>query len=541
MDSAEPDCELVRCYAREGSEPAFRALVNRHINLVFATALRQVGDAGLAEEITQNAFIALARKAPHLAGHETVAGWLHRTAVLEAKACIRAQLRRQRREVTAAEITELRSNGASPLEELIPLLDEGLLGLRETERLALMLRFLEGRSLREVGTALGVAEDAARKRVDRALDRLSEFFRARGFAVPASGGSALLSQAAVHAAPVGLATTSASAGLAAGAGGGGLAALVTPLMALTKTQTAVLCALLAAVPLGWQWRAQSETDRNHDGLAAQLAAGRRQLAALESETEGLRRQLQAEQAETLNTLARVNALAAQRTAAKPAPRHQWDDASAVVRIPKELLRQLPFEGLANKRGELSPQIIEALQLSPAEVAAVRNAIGRFLTGVQALEAGVVERVEPMPGDLGGRSSEEVRVFALPDTREGVAELRETLFAELAGMLSEDRLELFKRSLRNWMPLDDGNYGLSSGAAVFVHQRRLRFFNQESQPPDAPVLGWGVSIPGSGSLTASMEVDDLPSYLRAHLADWIEAARKAQTEAKARTAVPGETP
>jgi hypothetical protein len=312
-------------------------------------------------------------------------------------------------------------------------------------------------------------------------------------------------------------------------------------MALTKTQTAVLCALLAAVPLGWQWRAQSETDRNHDGLAAQLAAGRRQLAALESETEGLRRQLQAEQAETLNTLARVNALAAQRTAAKPAPRHQWDDASAVVRIPKELLRQLPFEGLANKRGELSPQIIEALQLSPAEVAAVRNAIGRFLTGVQALEAGVVERVEPMPGDLGGRSSEEVRVFALPDTREGVAELRETLFAELAGMLSEDRLELFKRSLRNWMPLDDGNYGLSSGAAVFVHQRRLRFFNQESQPPDAPVLGWGVSIPGSGSLTASMEVDDLPSYLRAHLADWIEAARKAQTEAKARTAVPGETP
>ena len=79
------DCELVTAYATRGSENAFRALVTRHVHLVYATALRQVGDAALAEEITQNVFIALARKAPRLAGVQTLAGWLHRTAILEAK------------------------------------------------------------------------------------------------------------------------------------------------------------------------------------------------------------------------------------------------------------------------------------------------------------------------------------------------------------------------------------------------------------------------------------------------------------------------
>ena len=97
-----PDRDLVRSYASEGSETAFRALVGRHVDLVFATALRQVGDTGLAEEITQNVFVHLARKAPALAGHETIAGWLHRSAILESKARFRAEMRRRRREEIAA-------------------------------------------------------------------------------------------------------------------------------------------------------------------------------------------------------------------------------------------------------------------------------------------------------------------------------------------------------------------------------------------------------------------------------------------------------
>src|SRR5207244_8372808 len=124
MTAASPDRELVTAYAARGSETAFRALVTRHVHLVYATAFRQVGDAGLAEEITQNVFIALARKAPRLAGLETLAGWLHRTAILEAKARIRSELRRDRREEMAAEIAALEREGTSPLDTLVPLLDD---------------------------------------------------------------------------------------------------------------------------------------------------------------------------------------------------------------------------------------------------------------------------------------------------------------------------------------------------------------------------------------------------------------------------------
>src|ERR1051326_1933822 len=104
MTDAASDRELVGAFAKEGSETAFRGLVARHVDLVFATALRQVGDAGIAEEVTQNVFIALARKAPRLGGIETLAGWLHRTTILEAKSRIRAELRRRRRDEAAAEL-----------------------------------------------------------------------------------------------------------------------------------------------------------------------------------------------------------------------------------------------------------------------------------------------------------------------------------------------------------------------------------------------------------------------------------------------------
>src|SRR2546422_3613252 len=240
------DCELVTAYAARGSENAFRALVTRHVNLVYATALRQVGDAALAEEITQNVFIALARKAPRLAGVQTLAGWLHRTAILEAKARIRSELRRDRREEMAAEAAALEREGTSPLEALVPLLDEGLLNLRAGDRLALVLRFLEERSLRDVGLALGVDEDAARKRVSRALDRLAGFFRRRGFTVAAGAGSAALLASTAKAAPAGLTASAANAGLAAGGATTGFNLVLVKLMALTTTPTTVLCAIVAA-------------------------------------------------------------------------------------------------------------------------------------------------------------------------------------------------------------------------------------------------------------------------------------------------------
>ena len=283
MTPAPLDCELVTDYAARGSEAAFRALVTRHVNLVYATALRQVGDAGIAEEITQNVFIALARKAPRLSGIQTLAGWLHRTAILEAKTRIRAELRRGRRQEVAAEIAALQREGTSTLDALVPLLDDGLLNLRDGDRLALVMRFLEERSLRDVGAALGVDEDAARKRVSRALDRLAGFFRRRGFAVPAGMGAATLLANSATAVPAGLAASATNAGLAAGGAASGLNLALLKLMALTKTETVLICAIVVAAPLTWQWQSSARAARQQLDLNAQINANHRDAIRLEAQ------------------------------------------------------------------------------------------------------------------------------------------------------------------------------------------------------------------------------------------------------------------
>jgi RNA polymerase sigma factor (sigma-70 family) len=250
MTAMSPDSDLVGAYVTERSEIAFRALVARHANLVYATALRQVGDRGLAEEITQNVFIALGKNAPRLGGMQTLAGWLHRATILEAKARIRSELRRRTREETAAVLASLEREGESSLDPMIPLVDEALLHLCETDRLALVLRFFENHSLREVGAVLGTDEDAARKRVSRALDRLSEFFRQRGFAVPAGVGMAgLLSSNATAAPAAHLISATTTAALAAGGTAGGFNLFLFHFMNASKTKTLIVTALLASVPL----------------------------------------------------------------------------------------------------------------------------------------------------------------------------------------------------------------------------------------------------------------------------------------------------
>src|SRR5207253_2861640 len=201
------------------------------------------------------------------------------------------ELRRKRREETAVEISPLQSEGASPLEALVPLLDEGLLNLRDGDRLALVLRFLEERSLRDVGAALGVDEDAARKRVSRALDRLAGFFRRSGFAVPAGAGCAALLASTAKAAPAGLAASAANAGLAAGGASTGFNLALFKLMALTKTQTAVLCAIVAATPLAWQWHVNARVTRHLDEVTSQNKSASRSATELEGQLQRARETL----------------------------------------------------------------------------------------------------------------------------------------------------------------------------------------------------------------------------------------------------------
>jgi len=238
---SEPDNTLIAEFSARRSEAAFAALVRQHINLVFATAVRQVGDAGAAEEITQNVFVALAQSAEKLGSHPTIAGWLHQTALNKSREWLRGELRRRKREQIAVHLDSIRAEGDSVWAQMVPLLDEALLELREPDRQAVILHYLEGQNFQMVGSALGIREDAARKRVQRCLEQLTDYFRRQGFATPALSGAPWFALSA-HAAPAGLAATVTHAGLAAGSTASTLTLLkgALKLMVCSKTKIAIV-------------------------------------------------------------------------------------------------------------------------------------------------------------------------------------------------------------------------------------------------------------------------------------------------------------
>src|SRR5438094_3514761 len=136
MNERQADFELLRGFVRRADQEAFAAVLRRHFDLVYATALRKVEDTGAAEEIAQNVFSALARKAWQFAPDDSLPAWLHKTALLESKSWLRGELRRRRREQTAAELgTTMKTPEDQPaFKALVPMLDEALLSLREKDR-----------------------------------------------------------------------------------------------------------------------------------------------------------------------------------------------------------------------------------------------------------------------------------------------------------------------------------------------------------------------------------------------------------------------
>jgi RNA polymerase sigma factor (sigma-70 family) len=199
------DMTLVREFAASQSEPAFAALVERHIGLVHSAALRQVGDAHLAEEITQAVFIILARKAASLGTKTILSAWLYRTTRYAAADSLKARRRRQFREQEAHMQSTLNQPDAYAWAQLAPLLDDALSELGETDRTALVLRYFENKTAREIAEALRMEEGAAQKRVARALEKLRALFVKRGVTLTATVIAGAVASNSVQAAPVGLA------------------------------------------------------------------------------------------------------------------------------------------------------------------------------------------------------------------------------------------------------------------------------------------------------------------------------------------------
>ena len=206
------DLALLREYARNHSEVAFASLVERHVNLVYSVAIRQMRDPHLAEEITQAVFIILARKADKISPRVVLPGWLCRTARYAGANALTIQRRRQQREQEAHMQSTLTGGGDTSShpshdetwQHIAPLLNGAMEGLGRKDHDALVLRFFENKNFEEVGAALGASEDNARMRVNRALEKLRKFFTKRGIDSTAATIAETISANSIQAAPVAL-------------------------------------------------------------------------------------------------------------------------------------------------------------------------------------------------------------------------------------------------------------------------------------------------------------------------------------------------
>jgi RNA polymerase sigma factor (sigma-70 family) len=240
---------LLEDYVTNGSEQAFRELVARYVDLVYSTAVRLVnGDAHRAEDVAQTVFADLARLAGTLSKDVMLGGWLHRRTWHVATTLMRNERRRQHRERQAVEMNTLQNCAETGFEQIAPILDEAINHLGARDRMAVILRFFEHRDFRTVGEALGSNEDAAQKRISRAVEKLRSYFVRRGIVASSTVIASVISANAVQAAPAGLAHSLAAASLAeaAGAGSFSLVSTLTKTMLMKKTIVIVLSAIVIA-------------------------------------------------------------------------------------------------------------------------------------------------------------------------------------------------------------------------------------------------------------------------------------------------------
>jgi len=246
------DAQLLRDYLEDRSEAAFSELVRRHVDFVYGAALRMTRSAQRAEDVTQSVFIDLGRKAQALAGRQNLAGWLYISARYASIQLIRQESRRDRREREAGLRLEPSGNATTSIDwsQLAPVLDGVLSQLAPRDRDAILLRFFKNASFAEIGSSLQLSENAARMRVDRALDKARRLlFKSGIVSTCAALELALASQPAV-AAPAALVSTLPGAAMAAAATGVALTAAATGFWALMNATKLTLAAIALATVIG---------------------------------------------------------------------------------------------------------------------------------------------------------------------------------------------------------------------------------------------------------------------------------------------------
>ncbi len=271
-----PDPELLRAFVEKGDETAFRELVDRRLDFVYAAALRQVaGDTHRAKDITQDVFIKLARAASTLSHHPALLGWLYTTTRFAAVDVIRSEQRRKVREGEHAAMQHHEGIGEMDWDCLQPVLDEALSELNDADREAVLARYFDHQTFGQIAHTSGVSENAAQKRVERALDKLHAALARRRITSTSAALGVVLANQVGTAAPAGLAAIITKAAVAeplaaAVMTGWGLFTFMSTAKTLTVT------GVFAVIGIGTGYLSTKAADR----AEAALAFSARQEAAL---------------------------------------------------------------------------------------------------------------------------------------------------------------------------------------------------------------------------------------------------------------------
>lgn len=487
MNGRRSDFELLNAFVRSGDQGTFAEVVRRHLDLVYATALRKVMNTGAAEEVAQNVFSALAGKAWRFAPDDSLAPWLYKTTLLEAKEWLRAELRRRRREQTAAELgtTMKTPDEQNTFRALLPLLDEALLSLREKDRTALLLRFYESQSLRNVGAALGVNEDTAQKRVSSALEKISRFFQRRGYK------SATLAAAAALLERTSASASAASAGLVVNAAlknapaFSGAAAVLARFAGLTKLQTAAICTAMAVGPIAWQWNLfqrergrAAQTEAQSTSTETELGSVRAEIQRLRNtsaELEQARTDLEIAAARQTETQEKFEAWKKQLRERLLAADFRWSDDCPFVRIPKSVLPELNVHPLVSRPGVISQAASELFGLTPEEHEQLESALQQHLAVMDKLVESHVYETNQSQCLRVPDSALESKIFVVPALGSEARALGNELEATFKNTLGVERWNRIQPywdrtgtdTLRQTLNLDAGS--TAQEVAVWISQ------------------------------------------------------------------------
>lgn len=443
------DRQLLHDYTAQGDEAAFREIVSRYTDLVYSAVLRQVASPHVAADLTQNVFVDLARKAKALGTDKpainSLAGWLHRATRYLALNHLRDAHRRNTNERQAMEQLLTNSESSVDWEQIRPTLDEALDSLDGDDREALLLRYFKNKDLRAVGQQLGVSDDAAQKRVSRAVEHLREFFTKRGVTVGTGGLVVALSANAVQAAPVGLALTISTTAILAGTTvtTTATATAIKAVAMTTLTKTLITTVIVGAVGMAFYEARQASILREQLNLQA---AATRSGASNDSDLQGLQDKidlLATQNAEMSNNLVHLRAdkdrFESEREQAKHSAAVFKELADQASAKDKNATNDYPTARHVmagwGKLGRLSIQLSkEDEKLSPeeksAKEAARENAVGELTTLMTAMKQ--LGMIKPSGKDSSAEDpSDDVTCLLY-----GALNLSEQQFGDIHGLLQK---------------------------------------------------------------------------------------------------------